>query len=88
MPLRGGSEDADVLDGAFALATAGIVYQDTAATAQATYLGQTGTLALTVKNVGTRRRSAASSPQRASRNAARSAGVAQASAAAKISCSG
>ena len=33
------------------LATAGIVFQDTAATAQGIYLGQTGTLGLTVKNV-------------------------------------
>jgi hypothetical protein len=33
------------------LATAGIVYQDTLASAQGVYLGQTGTLALTVKNV-------------------------------------
>ena len=33
------------------LATAGIVYQDSAATAQGVYLGQTGTLGLTVKNV-------------------------------------
>ncbi len=33
------------------LATAGIVFQDTAATAQGSYLGQTGTLGLTVKNV-------------------------------------
>ena len=33
------------------LATAGIVFQDTAATAQGVYLGNTGTLALTVKNV-------------------------------------
>ena len=33
------------------LATAGIVFQDTAATAQGSYLGTTGTLALTVKNV-------------------------------------
>jgi hypothetical protein len=33
------------------LATAGIVYQDTAASAQGIYLGQTGTLGLTVKNV-------------------------------------
>ena len=33
------------------LATAAIVYQDTAATAQGIYLGQTGTLGLTVKNV-------------------------------------
>ena len=33
------------------LATAGIVYQDSAATAQGIYLGQTGTLGLTVKNV-------------------------------------
>ena len=33
------------------LATAGIVFQDTAATAQGIYLGNTGTLALTVKNV-------------------------------------
>ena len=33
------------------LATAGIVFQDTAATAQGIYLGDTGTLALTVKNV-------------------------------------
>ena len=32
-------------------ATAGIVYQDTAATARGIYLGNTGTLALTVKNV-------------------------------------
>ena len=35
------------------LATAGIVYQDTAATAQGSYLGDTGTLALTVRNVNT-----------------------------------
>ena len=35
------------------LATAGIVFQDTAATAQGSYLGSTGTLALTVKNVNT-----------------------------------
>ena len=34
------------------LATAAIVYQDTAATAQGVYLGLTGTLGLTVKNVG------------------------------------
>lgn len=33
------------------LATAGAVYQDTAATAQGSYAGDTGTLALTVKNV-------------------------------------
>lgn len=33
------------------LAMAGIVFQDTAATAQGSYLGSTGTLALTVKNV-------------------------------------
>ena len=33
------------------LATAGIVYQDTAATAQGIYLGDAGTLGLTVKNV-------------------------------------
>ena len=33
------------------LATASLVYQDTAATAQGIYLGQTGTLGLTVKNV-------------------------------------
>ncbi len=33
------------------LATAGLVFQDTAATAQGSYLGATGTLALTVKNV-------------------------------------
>ena len=33
------------------LATAAIVYQDAAATAQGSYLGQTGTVALTVKNV-------------------------------------
>ena len=33
------------------LATAGIVFQDSAATAQGSYLGSTGTLALTVKNV-------------------------------------
>ena len=34
------------------LATAAFVYQDTAATAQGVYLGLTGTLGLTVKNVG------------------------------------
>ncbi len=33
------------------LATAGLVFQDTAASAQGSYLGNTGTLALTVKNV-------------------------------------
>lgn len=33
------------------LATAGLVFKDTAATAQGTFLGQTGTLGLTVKNV-------------------------------------
>lgn len=35
------------------LATAGIVYQDTSATARASYAGATGTLGLTVINLGT-----------------------------------